>query len=92
MQVTAPDGVYLPALGRPVEKGETVDVPEDVAASLLEQGWDVPSGGPTKAELLDVAESLGVDAKKSWTVQQITDAIEAHAQPEPDPATAEQED
>jgi hypothetical protein len=39
MKVTAPDGVYLPALGRPVEKGEVVDVPEEVGQSLIEQGW-----------------------------------------------------
>lgn len=39
MKVTAPEGVYLPALGRPVAEGETVDVPDEHGASLVEQGW-----------------------------------------------------
>lgn len=37
--VIAPDGVYLAALGRRVEKGESVDVDADTARSLIEQGW-----------------------------------------------------
>lgn len=46
MKVTAPDGVFLVALARPVDKGETVDVPDDVAASLIEQGWKQTKAAP----------------------------------------------
>ncbi len=97
MQVTCPEGVYLPALGRPVDTGETVDLPDEVAMSLIEQGWDVPRvGGPTKAELIEQAEQVGAEVRKTWTVDRILAAIEAHAAPElaeTNPATAdEQED
>lgn len=37
--VIAPDGVYLPALGRPVEADDKIELDDDVAASLIEQGW-----------------------------------------------------
>jgi hypothetical protein len=37
--VIAPDGRYLVALGREVEKGEHVEVDEETAASLVDQGW-----------------------------------------------------
>lgn len=49
MKVTAPDGCFLVALGRPVEKGETVDVPDDHARSLIEQGWTEPKPPAKKA-------------------------------------------
>lgn len=41
MLVTNPHGWALdvPALGQTVEAGGTVDAPDDVAASLIEQGW-----------------------------------------------------
>jgi len=90
MQVTCPDGVYLVAIGRPVETGEVIDVADDVAASLIEQGWDIPRvGGPTKAELFDMALERGVDVKKSWTVDQILAALE---EPNDTAAADEQED
>lgn len=57
MQVTCPDGVYLPALGRNVDAGESIDVPDDVGASLVEQGWKskkaAPAAKPATAEKED---------------------------------------
>jgi hypothetical protein len=38
--VIAPRGCYLVALAREVEEGEHVEVDDDVAASLIEQGWE----------------------------------------------------
>jgi hypothetical protein len=37
--VIAPRGCYLVVLAREVEKGEHVEVDDDVADSLIEQGW-----------------------------------------------------
>lgn len=38
--VIAPRGCYLVALAREVEEGEHVEVDDDVAVSLIEQGWE----------------------------------------------------
>lgn len=35
----APDDVYLPATGQHHKRGELVEVDDDTAASLKEQGW-----------------------------------------------------
>lgn len=37
--VIAPRGCYLVALAREVDEGEHVEVEDDVAESLIEQGW-----------------------------------------------------
>jgi hypothetical protein len=36
---TTGDDIYLPAVGRFVENGETVEVDAELAPSLVEQGW-----------------------------------------------------
>lgn len=46
MKVTAPARVYLVALGDWVE-GD-IDVPDDVGASLLEQGWKPAKSKPKR--------------------------------------------
>jgi hypothetical protein len=38
--VIAPRGCYLVALAREVEEGEHVEVDDDTAHSLIEQGWE----------------------------------------------------
>jgi hypothetical protein len=38
--VIAPRGCYLVALAREVEEGEHVEVEDDTAHSLIEQGWE----------------------------------------------------
>lgn len=38
--VIAPRGCYLVATASEVEKGEHVEVEDDVAVSLIEQGWE----------------------------------------------------
>lgn len=52
MLVTNPHGWALdvPALGLTVEPGETVDAPDDIAASLAEQGWKVAKPKARMAE------------------------------------------
>lgn len=41
MKVYAPDAKsWVPCLGRGVEQGEEVEVDDDLAAGLLEQGWE----------------------------------------------------
>lgn len=42
MKLVAPDDRYLVVIGRPVEKGEEVDVPDADGESLLAQGWERP--------------------------------------------------
>lgn len=40
MKVVSPaDFSHITPLGRPVEKGEEVDVPDDLGEQLLAQGW-----------------------------------------------------
>lgn len=46
MNVTAPSRRYLPALDREVDAGETIDLPEPLAASLVEQGWTATKPKP----------------------------------------------
>ncbi len=82
MKVTAPEGVFLPALGRPVDKGETVEVSEDHGVSLIEQGWTVPAPSESKAELTEAATALGIEVPKSWTAAQIAAAIDDHTSEE----------
>lgn len=52
MLVTNPHGWALdvPALGLVVGAGETVDAPDDIAASLAEQGWKVAKPKAAKAD------------------------------------------
>ena len=90
VQHSGPERVYLAPFGDFVEPNTPVEVSDDVGASLIEQGWDIPrSGGPTKAELIDMAAERGVDVKKSWTVDQILAALE---EPNDTAAADEQED
>lgn len=55
MKVTAPFDAFVPALaddssGGLVAAGESVEVPDEVGASLLEQGW---KGGTKRARSTD---------------------------------------
>jgi hypothetical protein len=43
--VIAPRGCYLVALAREVDEGEHVEVDDETAESLIEQGWDVAAVG-----------------------------------------------
>lgn len=45
MKVIAPDDLsFVTALERPVDKGEEVEVDEELGAALLEQGWKAARG------------------------------------------------
>ena len=46
MKVICPDAGYVVALGRPVEAGETVDVPDTTGSQLVAQGWKQPKAAP----------------------------------------------
>jgi hypothetical protein len=84
---TASEARYLSALGAHVDAGETVEVDDQTAASLLEQGWTPVAAGPSKGELFDQAVELGIDAKKSWSAKRLQDAIDAAtAAEDPEPA------
>ena len=54
MQITNISGVDrdLPALGRVIAAGETFDVADDLATSLLDQpaNWAAPTTKPAKSE------------------------------------------
>lgn len=47
--VTAPDDRYLVAVGDRVKKGDVVEVDDETAASLVEQGWE-PAKAPKSAK------------------------------------------
>lgn len=42
------DGVFLPASGLQCPRGVPVDIPDEDAESLLEQGWTKPQRGKPK--------------------------------------------
>jgi hypothetical protein len=39
MNVTAPEDCTVPSLNLAVKRGETVEVPDKIGASLVTQGW-----------------------------------------------------
>ncbi len=80
---TGPERVYLPAHGDWVEPGDTVDVDDEAGVSLIEQGWTPPAPEKSKAELIEAANALGVDVKKSWSAARIAQAIDEHEQFQP---------
>lgn len=68
-------------------RGEARDVPERIAAPLLKCGYleaaepaAADSSEMTKSELIQKAESMGVEVKSSWTKAEIAAAIAAAAE------------
>lgn len=75
MKLNVPEDCYLVAVGRPVEKGEIVEVDDETGVSLVAQGWheshakrpadvvaDEPIVSPTPVEVQ--AEEEAVTAEK----------------------------
>lgn len=47
MKLTYPgplEAVTFPALGITVKRGETIEIPDVIAADLIDQGWKAPKG------------------------------------------------
>lgn len=65
------DGVNVLALNQKVERGETVEVPDDLGAQLLDQGWLPGSGkAPTVAGILEAVGSDPVAAADALASEQ----------------------
>lgn len=47
--VIPPEDLHLPTLGLTVTAGEPVEVPDDVAVQLIEQGWQTVDGKAPEA-------------------------------------------
>lgn len=67
--------------------GEVRDVPERIAAPLLKCGYleaaepaAADSSEMTKSELIQKAESMGIEVKSGWTKAEIAAAIAAAAE------------
>lgn len=64
VQHTGPEPVYLPAVGDWVEPRQTVEVTDEVAASLVDQGWFQAGGvvpGPKSKRTLRVKAGESID-------------------------------
>lgn len=83
MRLTYPgphEAVDVPALGRRVTQGEQVEVPDDVGANLVEQGWHAEASelaSLTVAELREVADERGVELDSRATKAEIIAALAA---------------
>lgn len=65
-KLIAPHACRLPTLRLTVKAGDEVDVPEDVAVSLREQGWrDVD--GPLAGSVAEVKDWVGDDIDRART-------------------------
>ena len=79
-KVTMPKDHQSAALivnGERVERGKSIEVDDDTAASLAEQGWKVAPDEVTKDDLLAIAAERGVEVKQSWSKQRIADELAA---------------
>jgi hypothetical protein len=83
MQITYPGphaSVDVPSLSLRVARGEQVDVPDDVGAQLVEQGWQAePSEleSMTVAQLRDLAAERRVEIESRATKAEILAALAA---------------
>lgn len=69
MKVTAPKTLALPTLRVVVAEGESIDVPDDVGADLVAQGWrgKAPRKAPRKpkAPVADTTDQPAEPAKEA---------------------------
>jgi hypothetical protein len=79
VQHTGSEPVYLPAVDVWVAPRQMVDVPEDVGASLVDQGW------------VSARSQAAKRTARKRTAKKDPVPVKAQ-QAEPEPATAEQED
>lgn len=83
MRLTYPGphaAVDVPTLGLRVERGAQVEVPDDVGASLVEQGWHAEASAlasMTVAELREVAAERDVELDSKATKSEIIAALAA---------------
>jgi len=77
--VIAPRGCYLVALAREVEKGEHVEVDDDVADSLIEQGWTSLRSASAKRAAAKRARAHDDDTDDDDEVVETTDEPAATA-------------
>ncbi len=58
MKVVSPYACsHVTPLDRPVDEGEVVDVDDELAAQLLEQGWTSPDRGAVRPEAAHVKQA-----------------------------------